>query len=79
MKLLTIIVKYTFSNSWRYFNFSVCDLILVSFFAGLRGSITLINKRNYPAEFSWSPVVNERGTAFSIRPSIGIVFYLQSK
>lgn len=41
--------------------------------SGLRGSITLINKRNYPAEFSWSPVVNERGTAFSIRPSIGTV------
>ena len=38
---------------------------------GLRGSITLLNKRNYPAEFSWSPVVDEKGTAFSIRPSIG--------
>lgn len=41
--------------------------------SGLRGSITLLNKRNYPAEFSWSPVVDEKGTAFSIRPSIGTV------
>lgn len=41
------------------------------FLLGLRGSITLLNKRNYAAEFSWSPVLDERGTAFSIRPSIG--------
>lgn len=41
--------------------------------SGLRGSITLLNERNFPAEFSWSPVVDEKGTAFSIRPSSGSV------
>ena len=40
-------------------------------YTGLRGSITLLNERNFPAEFSWSPIVDEKGTAFSIRPSGG--------
>ena len=48
--------------TWMYISYNLL---------GLRGSITLLNKRNYPAEFSWSPVVDEKGTAFSIRPSIG--------
>lgn len=53
-------------------NMNVCDLNIFFYtLLGLRGSITLLNKRNYPAEFSWSPVVDEKGTAFSIRPSIG--------
>ncbi|EDO32806.1 predicted protein, partial [Nematostella vectensis] len=41
--------------------------------SGLQGSISLINKRNYPAEFSWAPVPDGNGTAFSIRPSQGTV------
>ncbi|PIK59126.1 hypothetical protein BSL78_03931 [Apostichopus japonicus] len=41
--------------------------------AGLRDVIMLKNKRNYPAEFTWQPVLGERGTAFSIRPAAGIV------
>ena len=53
---------------WR--NWSQVNFFSV-FLLGLRGSITLLNKRNYAAEFSWSPVLDERGTAFSIRPSIG--------
>lgn len=39
--------------------------------AGMRSIITLSNPLNYPAEFTWFPVVGERGTAFSIRPASG--------
>ncbi|XP_078514036.1 cilia- and flagella-associated protein 47 [Lissotriton helveticus] len=57
---------------------STDDLILYpssSFLAesGIRTTITLYNRRNYPAEFSWKPVVTERGIAFSIRPARGTV------
>ncbi len=41
--------------------------------AGIRGVITLKNKLNHPAEFTWSPILGERGTAFSIRPATGTV------
>ncbi|XP_022089961.1 cilia- and flagella-associated protein 47-like isoform X2 [Acanthaster planci] len=41
--------------------------------AGLRDIITLRNSRNYPAEFTWQPILGERGTAFSIRPASGTV------
>ncbi|XP_035825915.1 cilia- and flagella-associated protein 47 [Aplysia californica] len=41
--------------------------------AGFRGVITLNNKLNYPAEFTWSPDLGEKGTAFSIRPATGVV------
>ncbi|XP_070567350.1 cilia- and flagella-associated protein 47-like [Ptychodera flava] len=41
--------------------------------AGLRDVITLQNKRNYPADFTWQPILGERGTAFSIRPATGTV------
>ncbi|XP_072178621.1 cilia- and flagella-associated protein 47-like [Diadema setosum] len=41
--------------------------------AGLRDVIRLMNKRNYPAEFTWQPILGERGTAFSIRPATGTV------
>ena len=41
--------------------------------AGVRGVITLKNPLNYPAEFTWSPILGERGTAFSIRPAAGTV------
>ncbi|KAL3884217.1 hypothetical protein ACJMK2_030436, partial [Sinanodonta woodiana] len=41
--------------------------------AGFRGIITLYNKMNFPAEFTWAPNLGERGTAFSIRPATGVV------
>ncbi|XP_033635373.1 cilia- and flagella-associated protein 47-like isoform X1 [Asterias rubens] len=41
--------------------------------AGLRDVISLRNERNYPAEFTWQPILGERGTAFSIRPASGTV------
>ncbi|CAG5120336.1 unnamed protein product, partial [Candidula unifasciata] len=41
--------------------------------AGFRGVITLQNKLNYQAEFTWSPDLGEKGTAFSIRPASGVV------
>ncbi|XP_078495986.1 cilia- and flagella-associated protein 47 isoform X1 [Ciona intestinalis] len=41
--------------------------------AGYRSTVTLFNHRNYPAEFTWSPVLSDRGTAFSIRPATGTV------
>ncbi|XP_077338680.1 cilia- and flagella-associated protein 47 [Lithobates pipiens] len=40
---------------------------------GFRSSIRLYNRRNHPAEFSWKPVITEKGIAFSIRPARGIV------
>ncbi|KAH9504693.1 Cilia- and flagella-associated protein 47 [Bulinus truncatus] len=41
--------------------------------AGYRGVVTLFNRLNYPAEFTWSPNLTEKGTAFSIRPATGVV------
>ncbi|XP_074645875.1 cilia and flagella-associated protein 47-like isoform X2 [Tubulanus polymorphus] len=41
--------------------------------AGFRGVVTLRNKLNFPAEFTWNPILGERGTAFSIRPATGTV------
>ncbi|KAM4702008.1 cilia- and flagella-associated protein 47 [Discoglossus pictus] len=40
---------------------------------GFRSSITLYNRRNYPAEFVWKPIVTKNGIAFSIRPAKGTV------
>ncbi|XP_075056414.1 cilia- and flagella-associated protein 47 [Mixophyes fleayi] len=40
---------------------------------GFRSSIRLCNRRNHPAEFSWKPIITEKGIAFSIRPAKGIV------
>ena len=40
--------------------------------AGMRSTITLCNPLNYPASFTWYPVVGESGTAFSIRPASGM-------
>ncbi|XP_043927775.1 cilia- and flagella-associated protein 47 [Protopterus annectens] len=41
--------------------------------SGFRGSIRLSNHRNHPAEFTWKPVITEKGIAFSMRPARGIV------
>ena len=39
--------------------------------AGIRGVISLRNPLNQAAEFTWNPILGERGTAFSIRPATG--------
>ncbi|XP_078147098.1 cilia and flagella-associated protein 47-like [Centroberyx gerrardi] len=41
--------------------------------SGYRSSITLRNRRNHAADFTWRPVVTERGMLFSIRPATGTV------
>ncbi|XP_034533198.1 cilia- and flagella-associated protein 47-like isoform X2 [Notolabrus celidotus] len=41
--------------------------------SGYRSSVTLLNQRNHPAEFTWRPVVTESGILFSIRPATGTV------
>jgi len=41
--------------------------------AGMRETVTLYNKHNVPAQFSWTPVVGKEGTAFSVRPARGAV------
>ncbi|XP_074844435.1 cilia- and flagella-associated protein 47 [Carettochelys insculpta] len=40
---------------------------------GFRATVRLCNHRNYAAEFSWKPIVTDKGIAFSIRPAKGIV------
>ncbi|KAL1021786.1 hypothetical protein UPYG_G00017930 [Umbra pygmaea] len=37
------------------------------------GTVTLVNSRNHPADFTWRPLVTERGITFSIRPASGTV------
>ena len=44
---------------------------MYDFVTGFRGVVTLYNKLNYPAEFTWAPNLGEKGTAFSIRPATG--------
>uniref|UniRef100_H3AJZ3 CFA47 protein n=1 Tax=Latimeria chalumnae TaxID=7897 RepID=H3AJZ3_LATCH len=42
--------------------------------SGFRATVKLYNPRNYPAEFSWKPIITEKGIAFSIRPAgVGVV------
>ncbi|NXO49311.1 CFA47 protein, partial [Aramus guarauna] len=38
-----------------------------------RTTVRLYNPRNHPAEFTWKPIITERGTAFSIQPAKGFV------
>ncbi|NXX89936.1 CFA47 protein, partial [Centropus bengalensis] len=38
-----------------------------------RTTVSIRNPRNHPAEFTWTPVFTERGTAFSIQPTKGFV------
>ncbi|XP_075769379.1 cilia- and flagella-associated protein 47 isoform X3 [Pelodiscus sinensis] len=40
---------------------------------GYTTTVRICNHRNYLAEFSWKPIVTEKGIAFSIRPAKGIV------
>ncbi|XP_058470520.1 cilia- and flagella-associated protein 47-like [Solea solea] len=41
--------------------------------SGYRSSVTLRNHHNHATEFTWRPVVTERGILFSIRPATGTV------
>ncbi|XP_074483047.1 cilia and flagella-associated protein 47-like isoform X1 [Sebastes fasciatus] len=41
--------------------------------SGYRSSVTLRNQRNHAAEFTWRPVVTEKGILFSVRPATGTV------
>ncbi|KAM6945797.1 cilia and flagella-associated protein 47-like [Aplochiton taeniatus] len=41
--------------------------------SGYRGMVTLSNRRNHPAEFTWRPIVTKQGIAFSVRPATGTV------
>ncbi|XP_027672760.2 cilia- and flagella-associated protein 47 [Falco cherrug] len=38
-----------------------------------RTTVRVYNPRNHPAEFTWKPVITDRGTAFSIQPVKGFV------
>ncbi|KAM6211408.1 cilia- and flagella-associated protein 47 [Sarcoramphus papa] len=38
-----------------------------------RTTVRVYNRRNHPAEFTWKPVITDRGTAFSIQPAKGFV------
>ncbi|XP_003218974.3 cilia- and flagella-associated protein 47 isoform X1 [Anolis carolinensis] len=46
-----------------------------NFFAerGFRTTLTLYNHKNYPAKFTWKPIITEKGCAFSICPEKGTV------
>ncbi|XP_033472251.2 cilia- and flagella-associated protein 47-like [Epinephelus lanceolatus] len=41
--------------------------------SGYRSSVTLRNRRNLAAEFTWRPLVTESGILFSVRPATGTV------
>ncbi|XP_074953995.1 cilia- and flagella-associated protein 47 [Phalacrocorax aristotelis] len=38
-----------------------------------RTTVRIYNRRNHPAEFTWKPILTDRGTAFSIQPAKGFV------
>ncbi|KAM6144631.1 LOW QUALITY PROTEIN: cilia- and flagella-associated protein 47 [Phoenicopterus ruber ruber] len=38
-----------------------------------RTTVRVYNRRNHPAEFTWKPIITDRGTAFSIQPAKGVV------
>ncbi|XP_074785727.1 cilia- and flagella-associated protein 47 [Athene noctua] len=38
-----------------------------------RTTVRVYNPRNHPAEFTWKPIITDRGTAFSIQPTRGFV------
>ncbi|XP_053166997.1 cilia- and flagella-associated protein 47 isoform X2 [Hemicordylus capensis] len=40
---------------------------------GFRATVTLYNRKNYPAEFTWKPIITDKGMAFSICPDKGTV------
>ena len=40
--------------------------------SGYRSSVTLRNRGNQVADFTWKPIITEEGMAFSIRPATEI-------
>ncbi|XP_061485684.1 cilia- and flagella-associated protein 47-like [Rhineura floridana] len=40
---------------------------------GFRATVTLYNRKNYPAKFTWKPIIPDEGMAFSICPEEGVV------
>lgn len=42
--------------------------------SGYRSSVTLRNRLNHAAEFTWQPVVTDNGILFSVRPATGAGF-----
>ncbi|ETE59699.1 putative protein CXorf22, partial [Ophiophagus hannah] len=40
---------------------------------GFRTTVTLYNRKNYPAQFTWKPVITDKGMGFSICPEKGDV------
>nr|XP_033803452.1 cilia- and flagella-associated protein 47 isoform X2 [Geotrypetes seraphini] len=40
---------------------------------GFRTTVTLYNRKNHPADFSWKPQIRDKGISFSIRPARGTV------
>ncbi|KFV44411.1 Uncharacterized protein CXorf22, partial [Tyto alba] len=38
-----------------------------------RTTVSIYNPGNHPAEFTWKPIITDRGTAFSIQPAKGFV------
>ncbi|KGL96005.1 Uncharacterized protein CXorf22, partial [Charadrius vociferus] len=41
--------------------------------AEFRTTVRVCNPRNYPAEFTWKPIITDSGNAFSIQPAKGVV------
>ncbi|XP_077199055.1 cilia- and flagella-associated protein 47 isoform X2 [Paroedura picta] len=57
---------------------STRELILYPTFSflaesGFRTTITLYNRKNYPAQFIWKPIITDKGMAFSVFPDKGTV------
>lgn len=41
--------------------------------AEFRTTVRVCNTRNYPAEFTWKPIITDSGNAFSIQPAKGML------
>jgi len=66
-ELYVQVVLYLMSM-WLLFTVSLPILCCLS---GMHGVLFLRNHLNLATEFSWNPILGERGTAFSIRPATG--------
>ncbi|KAJ7320665.1 hypothetical protein JRQ81_020176, partial [Phrynocephalus forsythii] len=69
--VLAKIVPVALELSTRELNLSPTYSFLAE--SGFRATVTLYNRRNYPAEFTWKPIVTDQGMAFSVCPEKGIV------
>ncbi len=68
--LMAIIFPIIFyPNSCRLEDILIYYILYSS--SGFRGVVTISNKRNTAADFSWKIVNGKDGTSFSIRPSKG--------